>query len=281
MGFVYALIALGFVLIYKCTGIFNLALGEMVMFAAYLVFAFSVLAKLPIGLGILVTLVVALIMGWLIERLLTRPLIGQPILALLMMTLCLGGLLTGIMILGWGSDPLILPRIFPSGGVYMAGTMVSWSYFAFLGISLALLGALLYFFRYSRLGLSMMAISEDQQAAQSLGVSVNMIVRTSWIIAVLTATIGGILLTQITTAHYGQTGIGFIAIAVALLGGLESIPGVIIGGVIVGLIQGLCSGYIDPLVPGSFAEVSIFVIMALVLLLRPYGLFGWERIERV
>jgi branched-chain amino acid transport system permease protein len=281
LGFVYALIALGFVLIYKCTGIFNLALGEMVMFGAYVLFAVSVMAKLPLGLGIVITLVIGIAFGWLIERLLTRPLIGQPLLALLMMTLCLGSILTGVMILGWGSSCLTLPGMFPSGGVYIAGTMVSWCYFAFIAVSVALLGALLYFFRYSRLGLSMMAISEDQQAAQSLGISVNTIVRASWIIGVLVATIGGILLTQITSAHYTQTGIGFIAIAVALLGGLESIPGVIIGGIAVGLIQGLCGGYIDPLVPGSFAEVSIFLVMLLVLLVRPYGLFGWERIERV
>ena len=281
IGLVYALIALGFVLIYKCTGIFNLALGEMVMFGAYILFALSVMAKLPIGLGILFTLALAIVLGMLIERLLTRPLIGQPILSLLMVTLCLGCILTGTMILGWGSKHLILPSLFPSGGASVAGTTISWDYFGFLAVTAALFLALLYFFRYSRIGLSMMATSEDQQAAQSLGISVKQILRTSWIIAVLVASIGGILFTQITTAHYYQTGIGITAVAVALLGGLESIPGVIIAGLIVGLLQGLSVGYLDPFIPGTSREVIIFIIMMLVLLIRPYGLFGWERIERV
>lgn len=281
LGFVYALIALGFVLIYKCAGIFNLALGEMVMFGAYIFYAFAVLAALPLWLGILLTLAVGVGLGWFIERVLTRPLIGQPLLGLVVMTLCLGGILAGVMVLGWGADALILPRILPAGGWRVAGTMISWNYFAFTAISLILLGALLYFFRYSRLGLSMMAISEDQQAAQSLGISVSTIVRASWIIAILTAIIGGILFTQITTAHYAQVSIGLFAICVALLGGMESITGVILAGVIVGLVQGLSIGYLDPFVPGSSGEVVIFVIMIFILLFRPYGLFGWEIIERV
>lgn len=280
-GFVYALIALGFVLIYKCAGVFNLALGEMVMFAPYLLFATTAMMKLPTWIGIVLTLVCLGAIGLVTERIFTRPLIGQSLLSMVMMTLALGTLLRGVMILGWGSDEILIRSLFPSGGVSVAGTVITWDFFGFMFFSLLLLGAMTIFFRYSRTGLAMMVVSEDQQAAQALGLSVTRIMAISWVVAAITAAIGGILLTSITTAHYEQVGLGMTAIAVALLGGLESIPGVIVGGLLIGVIQGLAVGYIDPYVPGSFREVSVYIVLMLVLLIRPHGLFGWERIERV
>jgi branched-chain amino acid transport system permease protein len=196
-------------------------------------------------------------------------------------TLALGSIIIGTIILFWGSATLFVPRLFPAGGISILGSMLGWNYIGFGVVSLVLLIGLLAFFRYSRIGLSMMAISEDQQAAQALGVSVKRIVMVAWVIGITTAAIGGIMLTSLTSVQYGQATLGLIGIAVALVGGLQSMGGVIIGGLLVGLVQGLSAGYIDQYVPGSFQEVSAYIVMMLVLLLRPHGFFGWERIERV
>ena len=280
-GLVYALIALGFVLIFKCTGIFNLALGEMMVLGGYLCYFFCVQLGVPLWGAVILTVVAAGIIGVITNRLFIRPLIGQPVFAMVMVTLALGSIIIATIILVWGSATLFVPRLFPAGGISILGSMLGWNYIGFGVVSLVLLIGLLAFFRYSRIGLSMMAISEDQQAAQALGVSVKRIVMVAWVIGITTAAIGGIMLTSLTSVQYGQAALGLIGIAVALVGGLQSMGGVIIGGLLVGLVQGLSAGYIDQYVPGSFQEVSAYVVMMLILLLRPHGFFGWERIERV
>lgn len=280
-GLVYALIALGFVLIFKCTGIFNLAVGEMMVFGGYLCYFFSVQLGVPLWGAIALTVIGAGVVGLITNRLFIRPLIGQPVIAMVFITLALGSIVIGTIVLLWGSATLFVPRLFPAGGISILGSTLGWNYIGFGVVSLVLLIGLLAFFRYSRIGLSMMAISEDQQAAQALGVSVKRIVMVAWVIGITTAAIGGIMLTSLTSVQYGQATLGLIGIAVALVGGLQSMGGVIIGGLLVGLVQGLSAGYIDQYVPGSFQEVSAYIVMMLVLLLRPHGFFGWERIERV
>jgi len=280
-GLVYALIALGFVLIYKCTGIFNLAMGEMMIMGGYLCYMFSIQLGVPLWGAVVLTIAAAAGIGMATDRLFIRPLIGQNIIAMVLVTLALASIVVAIIILVWGSETLFVPRLFPQGGIAIIGTTLEWNYIGFGVVSLLLLAGLLLFFRYSRLGLSMMAISEDQQAAQALGVSVKRIVQVAWVIGLVTATIGGIMLTSLTSVQYGQAALGLIGIAVALVGGLQSMGGVIIGGLLVGFVQGVSAGYIDPHVTGSFQEVSAYIVMMLVLLLRPHGFFGWERIERV
>lgn len=280
-GLVYALIALGFVLIFKCTGIFNLAVGEMMVFGGYLCYFFSVQLGVPLWGAVVLTVIGAGVVGLITNRLFIRPLIGQPVIAMVFITLALGSIIIGTIVLLWGSATLFVPRLFPAGGISILGSMLGWNYIGFGVVSLVLLIGLLAFFRYSRIGLSMMAISEDQQAAQALGVSVKRIVMVAWVIGITTAAIGGIMLTSLTSVQYGQATLGLIGIAVALVGGLQSMGGVIIGGLLVGLVQGLSAGYIDQYVPGSVQEVSAYIVMMLVLLLRPHGFFGWERIERV
>jgi branched-chain amino acid transport system permease protein len=280
-GLVYALIALGFVLIFKCTGIFNLAVGEMMVFGGYLCYFFSVQLGVPLWGAVALTVIGAGVVGLITDRLFIRPLIGQPVIAMVFITLALGSIIIGTIVLLWGSATLFVPRLFPAGGISILGSTLGWNYIGFGVVSLVLLIGLLAFFRYSRIGLSMMAISEDQQAAQALGVSVKRIVMVAWVIGITTAAIGGMMLTSLTSVQYGQAVLGLIGIAVALVGGLQSMGGVIIGGLLVGVVQGLSAGYIDQYVPGSFQEVSAYIVMMLVLLLRPHGFFGWERIERV
>jgi branched-chain amino acid transport system permease protein len=280
-GLVYALIGLGFVLVYKCTGVFNLAVGEMMVLGGYLLYAFSVQLGIPIWGAVALSIVAAAIVGIISNRLFVQPLIGQQIISMVMVVLALGIVIVATIILAWGSETLFVPRLFPSGGVSIMGVSLGWDYIGFGVVSLVLLLGLIAFFRYSNIGLSMMAISEDQQAAQALGVSVKRIIQIAWVLGTVTAAIGGIMLTSLTSVQYGQASIGLIGMAVALVGGLQSMGGVVIGGLLVGLVQGISAGYIDPYVPGSFQEVSAYIIMMLILLLRPYGFFGWERIERV
>ena len=280
-GLVYALIALGFVLIYKCTGIFNLAMGEMMILGGYLLYFFAVQIGLPLWAGVILTIAAAAVIGLATNRLFIRPLIGQSTNAMVLVTLALASIVTASVILIWGSQTLYVPKLFPDGGIPIMGSTLQWNYLGFGGVSLVLLVGLLLFFRYSRFGLSMMAISEDQQSAQALGVSVKRIIEVAWVLGISTASIGGIMLTSLTSVQYGQATLGLIGIAVALVGGLQSMGGVIAGGLLVGLVQGLSAGYLEGFFPGSLQEVSAYVVMMLILLFRPQGFFGWERIERV
>ncbi len=280
-GLVYALIALGFVLVFKCTGIFNLATGEMMVLGGYVCYFFAVQLGMPLWVAVILTVITAGVIGLITNRLFIRPLIGQPVIAMVMVTLALGSIIIAVIILIWGSATLYVPRLFPSGGISIMGSVLGWNYLGFGAVSLLLLVGLLAFFRYSKIGLSMMAISEDQQAAQALGVSVKRIVMVAWTLGTITAAIGGLMLTSLTSVQYSQAALGLIGIAVALVGGLQSMGGVIIGGLLVGLVQGLSAGYVDPHVPGSLQDVSAYIVMMLILLFRPHGFFGWERIERV
>lgn len=280
-GFVYALIALGFVLVYKCTGVLNIAQGELVVIGAYIFYALGAQIGLPAVVAVLGTMAMAVGMGFTVERLVMRPLMGQPILAVMLVTLAVAGLLRGIMILVWGPNTLSLPRLFPLGGVSFLGVSVSYAHLFFVVVSLVLFGILFFFFRFSRTGLSMMAVADDQEAARSTGVRVTMVVALAWAIAALVSSLGGILLTSITGVHYSAVGIGLRSISVVLVGGLESVGGVLVAGPLIGAIEGLAAGYIDPLVAGGTREVTAYVILIFVLMVRPYGLFGWKRIERV
>ena len=280
-GLVYALVALGFVLIYKCTGIFNLAMGEIMMLGGYLLYFFAVQLGLPLWVGVILTAAAAAAVGFVTNRLFIRPLIGQPVMSMVLVTLALASIVIAAIILVWGSQTLYVPKLFPDGGIDIMGSTLQWNYIGFAAVSAVLLVGLLLFFRYSRFGLSMMAISEDQQAAEALGVSVKGIVMIAWILGLTTAAFGGIMLTSLTSVQYGMAVLGLIGMAVAMVGGLQSMGGVIIGGLVVGLVQGLSQGYLDQYLPGSLQEVSAYVVMMLILLLRPEGFFGWKRIERV
>lgn len=280
-GLVYALIALGFVVIYKCTGIFNLALGEMMVVGGYVLYYFAVQLGLSVWIALILAVITVVIIGVITNRLFIRPLIGQAPMTMVISTLALGAIIIASIILLWGSQTLYVPKLFPDGGITIMGSVLQWNYLGFGLVSLVILVGLLLFFRYSRFGLSMMAISEDQQSAQALGISVKNIIQMAWILGFVTAAIGGMMLTSLTSVQYGQSVMGLIGIAVAILGGLQSLGGVIIGGLIIGLIQGLVSGYLDPYMPGSLQDVSAYIVMMIILLFRPHGFFGWERIERV
>jgi len=279
MGSIYALVALGFVLIYKSTSILNLAQGEFLMVGAY----FCLSMTLDFGLGFvasfLLTMVFSVILGLAVERLVLRPLIGEPIISVIMVTLGLTYIMRGLVIMIWGND-IRQFNIFPDQPIDFWGVKLTYLYLYSMGISFALLIFFAIFFKYARTGVFMRAVADHQTAAQSMGISVKKVFAMSWCIAAVVSSIGGILVGNIAGVGVDLSYIGLKVLPAVILGGLDSILGAIIGGLIVGVLEFLSAGYLDPYIP-AINEVFPFIVLVLVLMIKPYGLFGTEEIERV
>ncbi|MBK9095625.1 MAG: branched-chain amino acid ABC transporter permease [Anaerolineae bacterium] len=276
-GAIYALVALGFVLIYKSTEVINFAQGELLLVGAYLTFGLMADFGLAWPLGVLITLVLAAVLGVIIERLVLRPLIGEPIISVIMVTIGLSSLLRAFVSGIWGTAPRSFPAFIPSATLRILGAAVPGDRLVAIGLAVLLLTALTLFFRRSSDGIAMRAVADDQQAALSMGISVKRIFAIAWSIAAVTAAIAGILVANIVGVSGAVSGIGLRVFPVVILGGLDSIPGAIVGGVIIGLLESFAGGYLT----SGLGEVAPFVVLVLILMVRPYGLFGEVRIERV
>jgi len=283
VGIVYALIAIGFVIILKCSHAFNIAQGHFVMIGGYIAFTFLVMVGLPLWAALLAAIATAVIMGLLIERLTLRPLVGQPVLAVVMMTIALGFcILEGLAILIWGGEFKVYSGALPAvslqlGAVYVPATTVFTLILATIVVT-----ALMLFFRYAKIGLAMRATAEDEQVVQCAGIRVTTIYAISWIIACVTGVVAGVILGGESGVSPYLANIGLKAFAVVLLGGVNSIGGAIVAGLIVGLAESFAAGYLDPLTTrGGLATIFPFIIIIIVLVFRPYGLFGLKRIERI
>jgi len=282
IGGIYGLAALGLVLIYKSSRVLNLAHGGFLMILAWLCWSFAEQLGLPIWLSILAVLAVSVLAGLGVERFMLRPLIGQPILAVIIATLALGYLLEGVAIMVWGADTKGLPEFIPREAIWLGPVSIAQHYLWAFGIAILLFVLLYLFFRYTKMGLGMQIVSEDQQVARSLGIRVKNILAQSWAFALVIAAISGILYASLNSVNTGNAMVGLTkALPVMLLGGLESLHGALIGGIIVGIFEIVVGGYIDPLVGGGFSDVVPLFLMLVILLVRPYGIFGWQRIERI
>ncbi len=279
MGSIYALVALGFVLIYKSTSILNLAQGEILMVGAYICLSMTLDFGLNFFASFIITMVFSVILGLAIERLVLRPLIGEPIISVIMVTLGLTYILRGVVIMLWGND-IRQFNIFPEEPVDLWGVKLTYLYLWSMGISLLLLTGFAIFFKYARTGIFMRAVADHQTASQSMGISVKRVFAISWCIAAVVSSIGGILVGNIGGVGVSLSYIGLKVLPAVIFGGLDSILGAIIGGLIVGVLEFLTAGYLDPYVP-ALNEVFPFIVLVLVLMVRPYGLFGTEEIERV
>ncbi len=281
VGAIYSLVAVGFVLIYKASGIFNLAQGELLMIAAYMCWAFLVQAHLPLWLGLLLTLGAAALLGLVIERLALRPMIGQPLFAIVMITIALSIILKGIVTGIWRGSQYYFPEFLAAAPMHLGGVILSQQHlYCFVAAILAVV-ALTFYFNRTKSGLAMRAVAEDHQVAQSTGVSVKMVFAMTWAIAAIVSAIGGILLGSINGVNFNLSVLGLKALPVVLLGGLDSILGAIIAGLAVGVLENVAAGYLDPLVGGGLQDVFPFIILLFVLLVKPYGLLGLRKIERV
>ncbi len=282
LGMVYALIAIGFVIILKCSEAFNIAQGHFVLIGGYLGYTFMVPLGLPIWASLLLSILVAVVMGLLIERLTLRPLVGQPVLAVVMMTIALASVLEGLATLIWGGEYKAYHGVLPTVGLSLGKISIPSESFIGLFVSVAAVAVLMLFFRYTKIGLAMRATAEDLQVVQSFGIRATTVYAVSWVIACVVGVIGGILLGSVSGVMIPLAEIGLKAFAVVLLGGVNSIGGAIIAGIILGVLENVAAGYLDPLLPGGgLAQVFPFIVMIIVLIFRPYGLFGLVRIERI
>ena len=281
VGGIYALVALGWVLIYKCSGVLNLAMGEMTLIGAYISLSFYHMG-IPFILSLLLSLIVGLILGILTERIFLDKLIGEPVLTVIMVTVGLSFFFKGTVEFLWGTDTQVFdPPVFSIEpiklGPLVIGQVYLWSFLA----AIFLLIVFVCFFKYTRWGLAMQATADDEMAALSLGVSARFVYAAAWAIAFMAAGVGGTLLGNINGLNISVGYLGLLVLPVVVLGGLNSVPGAIVGGLIIGVLQNLCGAYLDKYFPGGVKEVAPFVFMAIFLLFKPYGLWGWERIERV
>jgi branched-chain amino acid transport system permease protein len=283
-GVMYALVALGFVLIYKASGVFNFAQGAMVFFAA-LTFVSLVERGVDFWLALAITLAVMVVLGIAIEKVVLRPLINQPPITLFMATIGLTFVLEGLSQLVWGSQPhgleLGIPDVPMEWLSQSTGINISqFDVFAAL-VAGALVASLALFFQYTRIGRALRAVADDHQAALAVGIPLKNIWGIVWAVAGFVALVAGLMWGARNGVQYALTFIALKALPVLLIGGFESVPGAILGGLIIGATEKLAEVYIGPYFGGGIESWFAYVVALLFLLVRPEGLFGEKRIERV
>ncbi len=281
VGGIYALVALGWVLIYKCSGVLNLAMGELTLIGAYVTISFYSWG-VPFVLSIVCTLIVGIILGILVERIFLDKLIGEPILTVIMVTVGISYFFKGVIEFIWGTDIRVFtPPVFSlkpfSIGFLKISTVYFWSFI----LAMVLFLVFVAFFKYTRWGLSMQATADDETAALSLGVSARFVYAASWAIAFMAAGVGGALLGNINGVTVSVGYLGLLVLPAVVLGGLNSVPGAIVGGLLIGVLQNLAGTYLDVYFPGGVKDVFPFAFMTVFLLFMPYGLWGWVKIERM
>jgi branched-chain amino acid transport system permease protein len=282
IGLMYALIALGFVLVYKATDAINFAQGEFVMIAG-LVVAGTLLAwgGTPLWIAILLGLVSMVVFGFALERIVLRKLIGRPVVAVVMATIGLASILRGIgpSTLGAGTKTLPLPirdEPFVLGPLFIPPIQI-------LGavVSLIFLAGFGWFFLKSRKGIAMRAVADNQQVAMAMGINVERYFGLAWAMTGIVSALGGIIWGNLLGVDVNLSLVGFKVFPVVILGGLDSIVGAIVGGLLVGIVENVAAGYVDPYVGGGTKDFAPYVLMIVALMIRPYGIFGKKIIERV
>ena len=276
-GSIYGLVAIGFVLIYKCSAVLNFAQGNMVLIGAYLFWTFKVLLGLSLIPALAMGIVCSFVAGMIIERVALRPLVGQSLLAMITITIFLSLVLEGITCIFWGSNPLSKVEIFPKGNVALGSLNVPLDNILSFCFALLVMLVLIIFFQRTRLGLAMRGVAEGHQVVQSLGIRVKSILTISWGIAGVAGSLGGVIIADKIGFELGLAHIGIAAIPAAFIGGLESPFGAILGGLTIGLIESIVSGYLG----NAAGTPAAYVLLIIVMLFRPYGFFGLKRIERV
>ena len=283
-GMVYALLALGFVIILKCSNAINIAQGHFVMLGGYLGFAFMVTYHLPIWVAVLLAVVVAIVLALVIERLAVRPLLGQPVLAVIMMTIALANVIAGsaTLIFNGGFFEPAYSQVLPDISLKIGTISLPPASLVGLIVSALVVAILMLVFRYTKAGLAMRATAEDEQVVRSAGIRVTTVYALAWVIACVIGVVGGLLLGGSIGANVIYYDVGLAALPVVILGGLDSLGGAVIAGLIMGVLQNIAGGYLDPLLKaGGTASIFPYFVMIIVLIFKPYGLFGTKRIARI
>src|SRR6266481_5153099 len=269
IGLMYALIALGFVLIYKATDAINFAQGEFVMFAGFLAAGAIDIGGAPFWLGALLAIAGMVVMGFGLERIVLRPLIGRPVIAVVMATIGLAAVLRGTATLPIGDEPIDLGPVLLSP-VQLVGA----------GVSIIFLAIFTWFFLKSRIGIAMRAVADSQQVAMAMGIDVRRYFALAWAMAGVVSALGGVVWGAMLSVDNQLALVGLKVFPVVILGGLDSVLGAVVGGLIVGIVENLAAGYFDPYVGGGTKDFVPYVLMIAALMIRPEGIFGRRRIER-
>ena len=279
-GLMYSLVALGIVLIYKSSSVPNLAQGALAMLGAFVALAVLDATQAPIWLAIPLAMAVMFLIGMGIERVALRRLAGRPLVMILMMTLALDIFVRAAALVAWGGTNRVLPLGISSDPLFLGDVLINRSYLAGGVVALALFGFFVLFFR-TRMGIVLRAISDDYTASWSVGISVERGVALSWAMSSAVATTAGVLWGSIQGVDQSLSQLLLMGLAVAVLGGLDSIGGAILAGLLLGMFQGVASGYLDRLVGGGSRELVVAAPLVLTILIRPHGLFGREDIQRI
>ncbi len=279
IGCIYGLVALGFVLIFKATEVINFAQGEMMVLGAFIALTLINVFGFPYWAALLLATVGLGIFGLILERLVLRSLIGEPVFAIVMLTIGLGYFVRSSvsMVPTWGTDTYGFTTPFTDKVARYGELVLSWEQLAIIFMTIALILILFAFFRYTRMGVAMRATSQNQLAAVYMGISVNRVFSLTWIISAAVGGFAGVLLSPITFVHMNMGFIGLKAFPAAVLGGFSSIPGAIVGGLIIGVTESLAGVYL----PIGWKDVAAWIILIGVLIIRPQGLFGIQEKKKV
>jgi branched-chain amino acid transport system permease protein len=279
IGCIYGLVALGFVLIYKATEVINFAQGEMMVLGAFIAYTLVNYCGFPYWAALAATIVGLGILGRLLERFVLRSLIGEPVFAIVMLTIGLGIFIRSAvsMVPGWGTDTYGFKTPFTEHYLRQAGLVLSWEQMAIIITTVVLILLLYVFFRFFKAGVAMRATSMNQLAAVYMGISVNRVFANSWTIGAALGGVAGVLLAPITFVHMNMGFIGLKAFPAAVLGGFGSVPGALVGGIIIGVIESFSGLYL----PEGWKDVSAYIILIAVLIIRPEGIFGKHKMKKV
>lgn len=284
VGSIYALSALGFVLIYKSSRVLNIAHGQIIAAGAFITYALTVMVGLPIYVAFPISMVITFFLSMSVERIFLRRLIGEPIISVIMVTIGLMSIIDGLIYLTpFGAENFSFPVFLPTTPISVGGVSISWTQLVGVAVTVVLIGGFSWFFKKSTVGISMRAVSDDQLASMSIGISVPRVFGLAWAMAGLSAAAAGSIIGNITGLNFDTLqAFGIVVFPVVILGGLDSILGAVVAGIIMGLIQQFSSGYLD----GNWGlngtgEVMPYIVLLIILLFKPHGLFGVHEIERV
>jgi len=281
IGLMYALIALGFVLIYKATDAINFAQGEFVMFAGFLAAGAIDIGGAPFWLGALLAIAGMVAMGFGLERVVLRPLIGRPVIAVVMATIGLAAVLRGTATLAFGAGNRSIELPIGDEPIDLGPVLLSPVQLVGAGVSIIFLAIFTWFFLKSRIGIAMRAVADSQQVAMAMGIDVRRYFALAWAMAGVVSALGGVVWGAMLSVDNQLALVGLKVFPVVILGGLDSVLGAVVGGLIVGIVENLAAGYFDPYVGGGTKDFVPYVLMIAALMIRPEGIFGRRRIERV
>jgi len=280
-GGLYAVIAIGFVLIYKATEVLNFAQGELLLVGAYFFYTLNASMNLHFIISFLSTLIFCALFGLILERLVLRPMIGEPPFSIVMITFGLSILIRSVVVIVWGAENRIYPHFFSKEPISLFGTYLPSIYFDLTGISVIFFVAIFFFIKFSKWGLAMRATANNQSAASIMGINIKNIFGLAWAVSSVVAAVGGIFFGYINVISPYIGVIGLNLFPAVVVGGLDSILGAIIGGLSIGIIENLAGGYLGEFLGGGLKVIAPFVVLIFVLMIKPYGLFGKKELERV